>query len=72
MTEYRHWVRQSVNALASATEVADPDALADALIVLYDGALATAKLARTARPAAITANRIARLTVAAAKASSPA
>jgi AcrR family transcriptional regulator len=70
--EYRHWVRQSFNALASATGVADPGALADALIVLYDGALATAEVAGTARTAAVTAKRIARLTVAAAKASSPA
>jgi hypothetical protein len=52
--------------------VADTAALADALIVLYDGALATAEVASTARTAAMTAKRVARLTVAVAKASSPA
>ena len=70
--EYRRWVRQSFAALAADTGVADPAALADALILLYDGALATAEVASTARTAAMTAKRIARLTVAVAKASSPA
>ena len=70
--EYRRWVRESFDALAADTGVADPAALADALILLYDGALATAEVASTARTAAMTAKRIARLTVAVAKASSPA
>ena len=70
--EYRHWVRESFLGLAADTGVADPGALSDALIVLYDGALATAEVASTARTAALTAKRIARLTIAAAKASSPA
>src|SRR5258706_348761 len=57
--------------------VADPGAteskaLADALIVLYNGALTTAATAEPARTAAMTAKRIARLTLAAAKASSSA
>jgi hypothetical protein len=39
---------------------------------LYDGALATAELDSSARTAAMTAKRIARLTIAVAKASSPA
>ncbi|HXL61591.1 MAG TPA: TetR/AcrR family transcriptional regulator, partial [Mycobacterium sp.] len=70
--EYRRWVRQSFNALAAETGVTDSAALADALIVLYDGALATAEVDNTARAAAMTAKRVARLTVAVAKASSPA
>jgi AcrR family transcriptional regulator len=70
--EYRRWVRESFDALAADTGVADPAALADALILLYDGALATAEVAITARTAAMTAKRIARITVAVAKASSPA
>jgi AcrR family transcriptional regulator len=70
--EYRRWVRESFDGLAADTGVADPAALADALILLYDGALATAEVASTARTAAMTAKRIARITVAVAKASSPA
>jgi hypothetical protein len=50
--------------------VADSEALAEALIVLYNGALATATTAGPSRTAAMTAKRIARLTLAAAKASS--
>jgi AcrR family transcriptional regulator len=65
--EYRDWVRQSFLELAADTAVADSEALADALIVLYDGALASTTLT-----AAMTAKRIARLTLAAAKASSSA
>jgi hypothetical protein len=65
-------VRDSFLALAADTGVADTASLADALILLYDGALATAEVASTARTAAMTAKRIARLTIAAAKASSPA
>ncbi|MCW2630568.1 TetR/AcrR family transcriptional regulator [Mycobacterium sp.] len=68
--EYRRWVRESFVALAAETGVTDPAALADALIVLYDGALATAEVDNTARAAAMTAKRVARLTVAVAKASS--
>jgi AcrR family transcriptional regulator len=67
--EYRDWVRQSFLELAIDTGVADSEALADALIVLYNGALATASMASTAPAAAMTAKRIARLTLAAAKAS---
>jgi len=70
--EYRRWVRESFVALAAETGVTDPAALADALIVLYDGALATAEVDNTARAAAMTAKRVARLTVAVAKASSSA
>jgi AcrR family transcriptional regulator len=67
--EYRDWLRQSFRQLAGDTGAADSEALADALIVLYDGALATANTAEPARAAAMTAKRIARLTLAAAKAS---
>jgi len=70
--EYRDWVRQYFLELAADTGVADCEALADALIVLYDGALATANTTEPARTAALTAKRIARLTLAAAKASSSA
>ena len=70
--EYRDWVRQTFLKLAADTGVADSRALVDALTVLYDGALATAEMGSGARAAAITAKRIARLTLAAAKASSSA
>jgi hypothetical protein len=69
--EYRRWVRESFLALAAETGVTEPAALADALILLYDGALATAEVSKTARAAAMTAKRIARLTIAVAKASTP-
>ena len=68
--EYRDWLRQFFLELAADTGVTDSDALADALIVLYNGALTTASTAEPARSAAMTAKRIARLTLAAAKASS--
>jgi len=68
--EYRDWLRQSFRQLAVDTGAADSEALTDALIVLYDGALATTNTAEPARAAAMTAKRIARLTLAAAKASS--
>ena len=62
-------MRDSFLALAADTGVADTASLADALLVLYDGALATAEVDSTARTAAMTAKRIARLTIAVAKAS---
>ncbi len=68
--EYRDWLRQYFLELAAATGVADSQAPADALVVLYNGALATATTAEPARTAGITAKRVARLTLAAAKASS--
>jgi AcrR family transcriptional regulator len=68
--DYRDWLRQTFLELAADTGVADSQALADALIVLYDGALATAEMNSGARAAAMTAKRIAGLTLAAAKASS--
>jgi AcrR family transcriptional regulator len=67
--EYRDWLRRSFVRLAADTGVSDSEALADALIVLYDGALATAEMGGTSRAAALTAKRIARLTLAAAKVS---
>jgi AcrR family transcriptional regulator len=67
--EYRDWVRRSFLELAANTGVADAEALADALIVLYDGALTTASTTEPAPAAAMTAKRIARLTLVAAKAS---
>ena len=70
--EYRTWLRQSFLQLAADTGVSDSEALADALIVLYDGALATTGTGEPARNAAMTAKRIARLTLAVARASSSA
>lgn len=70
--EYRSWLRRSFRLLAAETGVSDSEALAEALIVLYDGALATTGTDEPARTAAMTAKRIARLTLAAARASSSA
>ena len=70
--EYRNWLRRLFGQLAADTGVSDSEALADALIVLYDGALATAGTAKSARTTAMTAKRIARLTLAAARVSSSA
>ena len=69
--EYRNWLRSSFRQLAAETGVSDAEALAEGLIVLYDGALATTGTDESARSAAMTAKRIAGLTVAAARASSP-
>ena len=68
--EYRDWLNQSVLRLAADTGVPDTQALAEALIVLFNGALASANIGPPARAAAMTAKRLARLTLAAAKASS--
>jgi AcrR family transcriptional regulator len=65
--EYRDWLRHSFAELAAGAGVTDSEALADGLIVLYDGALATAEKGGAARARALTAKRIARLTLAAAK-----
>ena len=70
--EYRDWLQQSLRHLAADTGVADSEALAEALIVLYNGALATSTTAGPSRTAAMTAKRIVRLTLAAAKAPSSA
>jgi AcrR family transcriptional regulator len=70
--EYRDWVDEHLRQLAAETGVSDFDALADALIVLYNGALATAGAGEPGRAPALTAKRIARLTLAATKASSSA
>jgi AcrR family transcriptional regulator len=67
--EYRDWLHLSLVQLAADTAVPDSQALAEALIVLYNGALASANTAAPSRTAAMTAKRIARLTLAAAKAS---
>ena len=68
--EYRDWLHQSVLQLAADTGVPNSEALAEALIVLYNGALATANTGPPSRDAAMTAKRLARLTLAAAQASS--
>ena len=68
--EYRDWLRRSLLQLAAETGVPDSQALAEALIVLYNGALASANTTPPSPTSAMTAKRIARLTLAAAKASS--
>jgi AcrR family transcriptional regulator len=68
--EYRDWLHESVTQLATDTAVSEPQALAEALIVLFNGALATANTAAPSRAPAVTAKRLAGLTLAAAKASS--
>jgi hypothetical protein len=60
--EYRDWMEQFFLELAGNTGAADSKALADALIVLYNGALSTATTAEPACAAAMTAKRVARLT----------
>ncbi|MDT5118176.1 MAG: hypothetical protein QOE30_3915 [Mycobacterium sp.] len=70
--EYRDWVERFFLELAADTGTTDSKALADALIVLYNGALTTATTTEPARAAAMTAKRIARLTLAATRASSSA
>jgi AcrR family transcriptional regulator len=70
--EYRDWVERFFLELAADTGATDSKALADALIVLYNGALTTATTTEPARAAAMTAKRIARLTLAATRASSSA
>jgi AcrR family transcriptional regulator len=70
--EYRDWVERFFLELAAGTGTTDSKALADALIVLYNGALTTATTTEPARAAAMTAKRIARLTLAATRASSSA
>ena len=68
--EYRDWLRRSLLQLAAETGVPDSQALAEALIVLYNGALASANTAAPSGAPAMTAKRLAGLTLAAAKASS--
>jgi AcrR family transcriptional regulator len=68
--EFRAWLRDTMRELVDDTGVANPDALVDALVVLYDGAITTAVMDHTSSAAAKTAKRIARLTLAVAKASS--
>src|SRR5262245_49312654 len=72
ITEYRDWLRQIFLKVAAGTGVADSQALADALTILLNGALATTEKDSGAHAAAMTAIRIARLTLAAARSSSSA
>ncbi|KAB2585185.1 hypothetical protein BS297_11715 [Rhodococcus erythropolis] len=67
--EYRDWIDGHFRQLATEAGVSNFEALADALIVLYHGALTTAGVVEPSRAAALTAKRIAQLTLAAAKAS---
>src|SRR6202161_3059804 len=70
INEYRDWLHESLRQRAEDTGVPASQALAESLIVLYNGALATANTGPPSRTAAMTAKRLARLTLAAAKASS--
>src|SRR4051794_19533359 len=57
---FRAWVRDLFLGLASDAGAADPEPLADTLVVLYDGAVATAQMDKAPR-AAQTASRTAEL-----------
>lgn len=59
-TIFRDWVRDLFLGLATDVGAADPQQLADTLVVLYDGAVATAQMDKTPR-AAHTARRTAEL-----------
>ena len=59
-TTFRAWVHNLFLDLATATDVADPQQLAETLVLLYDGAVATAQMDK-APQAARTAGRIAEL-----------
>jgi AcrR family transcriptional regulator len=59
-TTFRAWVRQLFLGLATDAGAEDPKSLAESLVVLYDGAVATAQMDRTPR-AATTARRTADL-----------
>jgi AcrR family transcriptional regulator len=57
---FRTWVHTLFLDLAAATAAADPQQLADTLVLLYDGAVATAQMDKTPEPAR-TARRTAEL-----------
>jgi AcrR family transcriptional regulator len=57
---FRAWVHNLFLNLATATDVADPQQLADTLVLLYDGAVTTAQMDKTPQPAH-TARRTAEL-----------
>jgi AcrR family transcriptional regulator len=59
-TTYRRWVRDLFLGLATEAGAAEPQQLADTLVVLYDGAVATAQMDK-APEAAHTARRTAEL-----------
>jgi AcrR family transcriptional regulator len=59
-TIFRTWVHNLFLDLATATDVADPQQLAETLVLLYDGAVATAQMDK-APQAARTARRTAEL-----------
>jgi AcrR family transcriptional regulator len=59
-TTFRAWVHHLFLDLATAADVADPRQLAETLVLLYDGAVATAQMDKAPR-AARTARRAAEL-----------
>jgi AcrR family transcriptional regulator len=59
-TAFRVWVHDLFLNLATATGVADPQQLADTLVLLYDGAVTSAQMDKTPQPAR-TARRTAEL-----------
>ncbi|UFS57552.1 TetR/AcrR family transcriptional regulator [Subtercola endophyticus] len=50
-TKFRGWIHELFGELAGAAGATDPKALADQLVVLYDGANTTAQMDKTAAPA---------------------
>jgi AcrR family transcriptional regulator len=50
-TAFRAWVHNLFLDLATATDVADPQQLADTLVLLYDGCVTTAQMDKTPQPA---------------------
>lgn len=63
--EYRQWLRDLFHRLVVEAGAADPDALTDRLVLLYDGATVGAKMDRDPTPA-VTARALAALVLGAA------
>jgi AcrR family transcriptional regulator len=63
---FRRSLRDFFEDLATQTGVDDPKKLADQLVVLHDGAIATAQMDKASRDAALAARQMARLALTAA------
>lgn len=48
--QHRAWVRELFSGLGREADVADPDALSEQLVLLYDGSMVGAQLDHSARP----------------------
>jgi hypothetical protein len=68
---FRRSLRKCFDELAAQTGATDPKALADQLVILHDGAIATAQMDKTSRSAALTARRMAQLALPAAGVTPP-